>query len=178
MHLLWYPYVSFNTYMSHLIPICLFSYLHVSFDTHISLCIPIWYPCVLESHMWHDSRIRTHSWQDSRIQTHPWQDSQIWTHSWPVSFVTRLLNHICLFSIRVPSLLIPQFLLWYRNVSFYTHMSRGSRCVTWLIHMCDVIDLYVCNMKFTMSCTPPQGVWHGSFICGTWLVHMCVTWLF
>ena len=31
-------------------------------------------------------------------------------------------------------------------------------CVTWLIHMCDVIPSYV---------------WHDLFICVTWLIHMC-----
>jgi len=41
-------------------------------------------------------------------------------------------------------------------------------CVTWLIHMCDMTQLYGLALRRSWS-----RLWHESFIYVTWLIHMC-----
>ena len=45
---------------------------------------------------------------------------------------------------------------------------RLRMCVTWLIHVCDVTQIYVCHDSFT--CVTRSHVWHDSLICATWLI--------
>jgi len=73
--------------------------------------------------------------------------------------------------------------------TFQTQRHDSFMCVTWLIHVCDMIHscvwydsfiylpwlIHVCDV--TYSC-----VWHDSFMCVTWLLHsddssMWVSWL-
>jgi len=71
--------------------------------------------------------------------------SVIWCIMWCI-----YVNHMCDSFIAIPlaPLAVRAFL--------------GVACVTWRIHMCDIL-IHIC-------------VWHDSFICVTWLIHICVTW--
>ena len=65
---------------------------------------------------------------------------------------------------------------WFMCVTWLIHMCNVTQlyvwydCATWLIHMCDVTHPIA---QVTLMCNVTHSyVWRDSFICVTWLIHM------